>query len=107
MDDRVDRAFRTAFGRSPSSGERARSLAYLARMTEYHRAHAPPKPPPAGKIVRAMVTEQNGEPVDVGEDDEPLPYEHNLHASEVSPAARALADLCLVLLNTNEFVYVY
>jgi hypothetical protein len=34
-------------------------------------------------------------------------YEEDLHPSEVSPETRALADLCLVLLNSNEFVYIY
>ena len=103
----VERAFRLAFTRAPSAEERAKALAYLHRATERHRTHAPAKPPARGKIVRAMVTEQNGEPVDVEEDEEPLAYQDNVHASQVGPQTRALADLCLVLLNTNEFVYVY
>ena len=34
-------------------------------------------------------------------------YEHDLRPWEVGPKTRALAELCLVLLNSNEFVYVY
>jgi hypothetical protein len=31
----------------------------------------------------------------------------DLHPADVPPRTRALADVCLVLLNTNEFLYVY
>jgi len=39
-------------------------------------------------------------------------YAHNKYAPDAKPwqvdaATRALADLCLVLFNTNEFIYVY
>jgi hypothetical protein len=39
--------------------------------------------------------------------EDPAPYEANLHPAETAPETRALADLALVLLNSNEFVYVH
>jgi hypothetical protein len=33
-------------------------------------------------------------------------YERDLMPWQVEPQTRALADLCLVLLNSNEFLYV-
>ena len=35
------------------------------------------------------------------------PFEANLHPSEVGPTTRALSDIALMLLNANEFLYVY
>ena len=34
-------------------------------------------------------------------------YVPDLKPADVEPETRALAELCLVLLNANEFVYVY
>lgn len=104
---RIDRAFRLAFSRLPAAEERAKALAYLGRMTAWHQGHEAPKPRPRRRVVRTMVTEQSGEPVEVEEEDNPVEYEPNLHTSQVGPETRALADLALVLLNANEFVYVY
>ena len=54
-----------------------------------------------------MVEELTGEPFQFEEDWDFSNYEHNLQPTDVSPETRALADLCLVILNSNEFVYVY
>jgi hypothetical protein len=54
-----------------------------------------------------MVEELSGEPFAFQEDWDMSNYEYNLRPNEVSPETRALADLCLVILNSNEFVYVY
>jgi hypothetical protein len=54
-----------------------------------------------------ITSELTGEQFRFTQQEDPEPYEHNLHASEVSPEVRALADITLVLMNANEFVYVY
>ena len=54
-----------------------------------------------------ITSELTGERYAFQQVEETVDYEHNLHPSEASPATRALADLTLALLNSNEFVYVY
>jgi mono/diheme cytochrome c family protein len=105
---RVERAFRLAFGRPPTGAETRRALDHVARQTEHHRRHTPVPSRPPTAIVRALVEEQTGtevpwrERLDVYEDFVP-----DVKPWDVGPETRALADLCLVLFNTNEFAYVY
>ena len=58
--------------------------------------------------MRGMVEELTGKPYQF-EDKLTLmrDYGQDLQAWQVSPETRALAELCLVLMNSNEFVYVY
>ena len=55
-----------------------------------------------------LVEEFSGKPFAY---DEILPvfedYVPDPQAADVSPATRALADVCLLLFNSNEFVYLY
>jgi mono/diheme cytochrome c family protein len=104
----VDRAFQLVFGRPPTGAERDKALAHIARMTEHHREHPPQPETMPTSVVRELVEEQTGtkihwhERLDV--------YEHfvpDVKPCDVGPETRALADLCLVLMNANEFVYVY
>ena len=54
-----------------------------------------------------MVEELTGEPVYWDEDLSALAnYQRDLQPSDVSPEVRALSEVCLVLLNSNEFLYV-
>jgi hypothetical protein len=55
-------------------------------------------------VARTFVEEMTGEPFEFTEGWTEN-YQPNLCPSEVSAQTRALADLCLVLLNSNEFVY--
>ena len=57
--------------------------------------------------MRAITSELTGNEVQIEEDPDPVAYEENLQPSEVGPETRALADVALVLFNSNEFVYVY
>ena len=58
--------------------------------------------------MREMVEEMTGlkfywvEDLDIYQD-----YVPDLKPWDVNPETRALADLCLVLFNSNEFIYVY
>jgi hypothetical protein len=104
---RIGRAFQLAFGRHPEPEELAASLAHWREMTQIHAA-APPPPRPAPKpVVHTITSELTGEQFRFLQQEDPEEYEHNLHASEVSAAVRGLADVMLVLMNSNEFVYVY
>ena len=58
-------------------------------------------------MVHTITSELTGESFRFEQQEDPEPYEPNLQPGEVGPETRALADLALVLLNSNEFVYVY
>ena len=63
---------------------------------------------PARKpVIHKIISELTGQVVEFVQQGEPENYEANLHPSDVKPETRALADLMLALLNSNEFVYVY
>ena len=106
-DRAVDRAFELAYGRSPTEEERALAGRHLKEMTAYHRNHAPAPRPERKPLVRALPSQLSGETFRFTEDLPPWEYEENLDASQTSPETRALADLALVLFNSNEFAYVY
>ena len=104
----IDRLFRLAFGRVPKPDETEACLAHWDRMTTRHRGltFAPPAYP--REVVREAVEENTGErftfvePLEMYADFVP-----DLKASDVGPELRGLAEVCLVLLNSNEFAYVY
>jgi hypothetical protein len=104
---RVERAFLLAFGRKPKPGEARAALAHLERMTRHHASNPPPPRPEKRPVVHTIASELTGETFRFVQQEDPEPYEENIHPSEVTPATRALADLALVLFNANEFVYVY
>ena len=106
-DERIRRAFRLAFGRSPDAREIQVSREHLTRMAAYHKANAAPAKPERKPLAHKITSELTGETFEFVQQEDPLPFEPNLHSSDVGPETRALSDLALVLLNSNEFVYVY
>ena len=108
LEEQVDRAFRFALGRAASSQERTKLAAHVTEMTAYHERHPPDPVLPPKALDRTVVEEMTGlalkyvEPLDVYED-----YVPHVKPWGVEPSTRAMADLCLTLFNTNEFVYVY
>lgn len=106
-ESRVAAAFNAVYGRKPTSEELQRCLAHLARMIEQQRSHKPQPTKLPTSIERGMVEEMTGEMVHWTEDLSVLSsYERDLMPWQVDAATRALADLCLVLMNSNEFLYV-
>ena len=105
----ITRAFELAFGRTPSGDELTDCLAHWREMETSHVESAPP---PARvyptEIVRNAKEENTGEPFEFREAlDTYQNYVPDLQSSAVNATTRALADVCLVLLNSNEFVYVH
>jgi hypothetical protein len=106
-DDAIDLAFERALGRPPSTEERAECQAHVARMIDHHRAHAPKPTDLPIAVRRHMVEELTGRTVHWDEELVGMKaYERDVQAWEVDPTTRALAELCLVLFNCNEFMYV-
>ena len=103
----VEEVFRVAYARLPDKKEKETCLAHLGKMTKEHQKETPTRFEFPKKVVQSMVEEFTGEPFEFEEDWDFSNYEYNVQPTEVSAEARALADLCLVILNSNEFVYVY
>jgi hypothetical protein len=108
IDKRIRHAFRLVYGREPAESERTVARRHVAKMRTHHRRHTPPKRRLPTTVERETVEEMTGlayqwtERLDIYED-----YVPDLSPRDVSVETRALAELCLVLLNSNEFVYVY
>ena len=77
-------------------------------MKVYHREQVAPKRSYPTKITRSLVEEFSGKTFSY---EEILPvyedYTPDRKPGEVSPFVRGLADLALLLFNSNEFLYVY
>ncbi|MCB9951820.1 MAG: PSD1 domain-containing protein [Planctomycetaceae bacterium] len=106
-DAQIQRAFEVVCGREVTDSEVERLSSYFHDMVAYHRqTPAQPVNYPT-EITRSLVEEFSGQ---VFEYQEILPvfenYVPDKKPADVSPETRALADLCLLLLNSNEFMYV-
>jgi hypothetical protein len=100
-------AFRLVYGRPPNERELALCVKHLETMLEHHRKNEPVRKELPKTIVRERIAEFTGALVKITEDWDSSSYERNLKAWDVGPETRALAEVCLVLLNSNEFVYVH
>jgi hypothetical protein len=103
----IRRALEVAFGREATVNEVERLSNYFHDMAAYHR-ETPARPVTyPTEITRSLVEEFSGQ---VFEYQEILPVFENYVAdkkpADVGPETRALADVCLLLLNANEFMYV-
>src|SRR5262249_6726371 len=101
-DGRIERAFLLAFGRTPDEKERALASRHPAPQTQFPPRTPPPAKPQRRPIVHQITSELTGATFSFLQQEDPSPYEENLHRADVSPETRALADLALVLLNANE-----
>jgi cytochrome c553 len=106
LDGQIGLALRRVYGRAPTDAELARCREHVRRMTEHHRANAPQPVALPTKVRRHMVEEMTGESIEWEEElDGPRDYQRDRMPWEVDPETRGLAELCLVLLNSNEFLY--
>jgi hypothetical protein len=104
----IKRAVQLAYGRVPNPVEWERLKEYVKKMTAYHKSSSPEAIEYPTTLTRSLVEENTGETFEY---EEILPvfkdYQQDRKAHEISPSTRALSDLCLVLFNSNEFMYVY
>lgn len=84
------------------------SIDYVWEMIRYH-TKVPPEPVCyPQEVEREMFEEMTGETFTYTEElDIYADYEADVKDTDILPKTRALADLALVLFNTNEFMYVY
>ena len=104
----INRAIQLAYSRRPTPQEQESLEKYLKEMQVYHREHQPEKIEYPTQVVRSLVEELTGdtfefiEKLNVYED-----YVPDAKPWTVDADTRALADVCLLLLNSNEFLFVY
>jgi len=108
LTDQIRSAFSLALCRLPTADEQQKLVAYVTKMQSVHQKTTPVKKPYPTKITRSLVEEFSGEPFEY---EEILPifetYVSDPKPSDAKPSTRALADLCLILFNSNEFMYIY
>ena len=104
----VKRAFRLAFGRVPNNFEIDSALQlWKAASKEQAERNPMPRTYPT-EILRTANEENTGQTFTFREKlFEYQDYEPDLQPHQVDARTRGLADLCLALLNANEFLYVY
>ena len=104
----ITRLFVLTYSRRPNSDERQNCLVLWRDIEALLGDEQPPSHKPPLEVRRDAVEENTGEKFSF---DEKLhvyaDFVPDLQPSDVSSHTRALADVCLALLNSNEFAYVY
>ncbi len=108
LEAQMSRAMWLAWNRKPTEKEIEKSVAHAEKMLDYHLENEPVAQEYPVMVKRTMFEEMTGEEfsytekLDIYEN-----YDADTKAWEVDAPTRALADLCLVLYNSNEFIYIY
>ena len=106
--DPISRVFELTFVRKPSADEKASCEAHWKQMEAKQAKLTFEKPKPPLEVRREAVEENTGEKFSF---QEKLPgyadFVPDLQPADCDAKTRALADVCLVLLNSNEFAYLY
>jgi len=104
----MTRVFGLCFGRAPTADEARDCLAHWQAMEARHSGGSVARPKPPLEIRRDAVEENTGEKFSFQEKlhgyTEFVP---DLQPADVDARTRALAEVCLVLLNSNEFAYLH
>ncbi len=104
----IEAIYRRAYSRLPSSDETAAALKFWQDMEAVQSELDFESREYPTEVVRRASEENTGEPFSFTE--RLFAYEnyvHDLQPHEVDARTRALADMCLAILNSNEFVFVY
>ena len=106
--DVITRVFQLTYGRQPSAAEKTACTTHWHAMVSRQSAIAFKQPQPPLSVKRDAVEENTGEKFSFHEK---LPgyadFIPDLQPADVDAQTRALADVCLVLLNSNELIYLY
>ena len=108
VEQQIERGYRRALAKQPSPTMLQRLLKHHEEMVAYHREHPPEKEILPTEVTRRVVEEFSGEAFEYQERlDIYENYSPDKQASDVDAETRALADVCLLFLNSNEFMFVY
>ena len=94
----------------PNDLEMKICLEYLENSKKEHEVHQQERVEVPKYVIRQMVEEMTGqafwwvEDLDIYAGGKYVP---DLKPWDVESATRALGDLCLILFNSNEFIYIY
>lgn len=103
----IERLFALVFSRAPSAEEKGDCLAHWRETIPLVQT-APAASKPPLEVRRDAVEENTGEKFSFNEKLHAYAeFVPDLQPADVDARTRALADVCLVLLNSNEFAYVY
>ena len=106
-DKRLDAACLVLYGRKSTAEERTLASEHVAQLTAHHERNPPEPSRPPEIVKRVYVEELTGESVEWEEKlDLMSTFVSDLKPWQVDAATRAWGELCLVLMNANEFVYV-
>ncbi len=101
-------AIRLAFGRHPKQQELDTLGAHYQEMLQYHEDVKPARVTYPKEIRRSLVEEFSGDPFEYTERlTHYANYTYDRTGADTEASTRALADICLLLINSNEFIYVY
>ena len=108
LDTQIEAAIQKILNRQGLPDEVSVATQFLGKMQSYHKENPFPAEQYPLKVEREMFEEMTGEIFHFVEE---LDVYHNYQADmkswEVDAETRALADFCIVLFNSNEFIYVY
>ncbi len=104
----IQRSFQLCFGRLPDSRELRQCMDHWQELTLVQATLKPESNKPPTSVVREAIEENTGERFTFIEQlYSNADYVADLQPADCDAQTRAFADLCLVLLNANEFIYVY
>ncbi|MEM7474258.1 MAG: PSD1 and planctomycete cytochrome C domain-containing protein [Planctomycetota bacterium] len=102
------RCFQLTLSRDPTEVELDEFLAHWSSTEKALPVESPERQAPPLEVLRKAVEENTGEKFAFVEQlYSNADYVSDLQPADVDRHTRALSDICLVLLNSNEFVYVY
>ena len=102
------RLFALVFSRPPTADERQSCLVHWHDIETLLGTETPPASKPPLEVRRDAIEENTGEKFSFSEKLHGYAdFVPDLQPSDVPAHTRALADVCLALLNANEFAYVY
>jgi hypothetical protein len=107
-EEAIARVFALTFSRTPNAEETKSCLAHWRDIEALIGKEKPPTQKPPLEVRRDAVEENTGEKFSFNEKlHANAEFVPDLQPADVDARTRALADVCLVLLNSNEFAYVY
>ena len=108
LESQIQLAAHLCWNRPMDSKELSQSIEYIHEMEVYHQSNPAQTQHYPTTVTRKMFEEMTGEAFEYTEElDVFRDYEADTKDADVGPTTRALADLAMVLFNTNEFLYVF